>query len=388
MPGRSLDFARDDNWLKITYIKPMTDYTDAWKVNEKDFPKTGSPADKLAFCVRYAVLAPSTYNRQPWFFRIKGNTLSLYADRRYGLPVIDADDRDLTLHCAAALYNLRLAIHRFGYGETTQLTPDASDEDLLARVRLGDQKTAPELEKELFAAIPKRHMNRSAFADKEVPENALREIKAAVNAEGAWLHVCTPAERKAIVGMVAEGDHIQTGNKVFRRELASWIHPRRVDSGDGMPQYGGGFSDVMNSLSPSVVRRFEVAPGKAASDEDLENGSPAIVILGSRSGTAIDRIQTGQAMQRMLLKAQTLGLSASSLSQPLEVPELRLRLHDEIEHTGRMQMIFRLGYGGKPVYGPRRPLSAVLAVEGREVGLSGVKTVKGGWLRNLLAKRA
>ena len=40
----------------------MADSSDAWRVSEHDFPQEGTPAEKLAFCVKYAVLAPSTYN--------------------------------------------------------------------------------------------------------------------------------------------------------------------------------------------------------------------------------------------------------------------------------------------------------------------------------------
>lgn len=53
------------------------------------------------------------------------------------------------------------------------------------------------------------------------------------------------------------------------------------------------------------------------------------------------------------------------LNQPCEVPELRLRLHDEIEHQGRAHMIMRIGYGGKPVYTPRRTIETILDIEGK-----------------------
>ena len=69
--------------------------------------------------------------------------LSLYADRRYALPVIDPDDRVLSIYCAATLFNLRLAIRYFGYQETTELIPDPAEEDLLARVKLGDKAEKP-----------------------------------------------------------------------------------------------------------------------------------------------------------------------------------------------------------------------------------------------------
>ncbi len=343
----------------------------AWQVSEKDFPRNGSAADKLAFCARYAILAPSAYNTQPWYFSIDNNILYLFADRRHALPVIDPDDRQLSIGCAAALYNLRLAIRYFGYEETTELLPAPADQSLLARVKLGEKLSKPaEGIEHLFGAIPKRHSNHGVFADKDVPEELQRKLVAAAASEGAWLHICGPAERKIILRMVAEADHIQAGNKHFRRELASWVDARRATSGDGMPGMGVSYEDVVNNLNPSPLRRF-FKDNKAATDKDLDDSSPVLAVLGSKSGGVIERMHAGQGLMRVLLQAEADGLSVSSLNQPCEVPELRLVLHDEISHQGRAQMILRIGYGGKPSFTPRRDLEDVLDFEGRTVTKAG-----------------
>ena len=86
----------------------ILDYMQAWKISEKDFPADGTAAEKLVFCVNYAILAPSPYNNQPWYFKINDNRLQLCADRRHGLAVIDPDDREMTLCCAARLFGADL----------------------------------------------------------------------------------------------------------------------------------------------------------------------------------------------------------------------------------------------------------------------------------------
>ena len=60
-----------------------------WDIDVADFPTDGSPAEKLAHAVRYAVLAPSSHNSQPWIFHLEGNELELRADRTRALPVVD-----------------------------------------------------------------------------------------------------------------------------------------------------------------------------------------------------------------------------------------------------------------------------------------------------------
>ena len=42
-----------------------------WEVSEKDFPETGSIEAQLRFLLRYAILAPSVKNSQPWVSRCR-----------------------------------------------------------------------------------------------------------------------------------------------------------------------------------------------------------------------------------------------------------------------------------------------------------------------------
>ena len=85
-----------------------------------------------------------------------------------------------------------------------------------------------------------------------------------------WQDIITqPDNRNALVKLVAEGDRIQMSNNSFRRELASWIHPNRNHTMDGMPGYAFGFSDVMSYLGPFVLRTFDMGERQAAKDTEL-----------------------------------------------------------------------------------------------------------------------
>lgn len=341
----------------------------AWFVKDEDFPHEGSAADKLAFCIHYAVLAHSTYNTQPWFFRIKDKTAYIHVDRRYALPVIDPDDREAVMACAGAMFHLRLAIRHFGYKETTDIAPDAKDASLIGQVTIGgrtdSESEADPLDTSLFEAIPTRHSNFAAFSDKEVQPDILKKLQVAAEKEGAWLHICNDYERTNLSHLVIEGDHIQMSDKRFRRELAAWLDPRRMLSGDGMPQRELDFQKMTASYGISTIRRFETEDRSPVSDDMLQNEIPVMAILGCRNGGLVERVYAGQALARVLLRAEAEGLSVSTLNQPCEVPELRLRLHDEIPQTGRAQAILRIGYGGKPTRTPRRAVEQVLEIEGK-----------------------
>ncbi len=99
------------------------------------------------------MLAPSTHNTQPWLFRVRGSTLDLYADRSRVQPVVDPDQRELTISCGAALYIIRLTLARFGHDSRITLLPDPRDPDLLARVTL-EGPVEPDLRlQQLYEAI-------------------------------------------------------------------------------------------------------------------------------------------------------------------------------------------------------------------------------------------
>lgn len=350
----------------------MSNYNnmEAWSVSESDFPHNGTQSEKLAFCVRYAILAPSIYNRQPWQYEINGAKASLYVDRRLGLPILDPDDREAMIGCSASLHNLRLAIRYFGYKETTEFRPDQSKEDLVAIVTIGDKTDTPATEEDisLFKAITKRCFAQDTFEDKDPPIEMIKALQDAATAEGAWLHICDETTRRNILKMAVEADHIQNTSKNFRRELAAWTDPRRAESGDGLPHYAEKqFSSVMNRLTPNIVRRFRGNDGEPINDADFleSKGTPMLVVLGSKKGGAVERIRTGQALMRVLLKAEALGLSCSTLNQVCEVPEIRLRLHDDIDQQGRAHVVLRFGFGGKRKRAPRRPLSSTLTITGK-----------------------
>lgn len=80
-------------------------------------------------------------------------------------------------------------------------------------------------------------------------------------------------------------------------------------------------------------------PGK-----DFE-GDPLITVIGSFNDLPLAQLQAGQAMQRMLLTATAAGLSASFLSQVIEVPEARRQLRELISGALWPQAVLRLGYG-------------------------------------------
>lgn len=336
--------------------------TSAWQIDEHLFDALAPMKEQIRFALQYAVLAPSNHNAQPWRFIVDEDTVQLFADRTRALPVVDPFDREMLISCGAALFNLRVALSHFGLAYSISVFPSDFDPDIVARIKITTKGARDASLANLFSAVTKRVTTRAPFANESIAESFKNEMIAACDAEGA-IAICVDEEssRQSIASLIAEADSIQFADPRFRRELASWIHPRRL--ADGMPAYGtavGGLLDFAMPLMASVVRVFDVGAGAPATHQRLVEGSPLLVGIATMRDDREAWLAAGQALQRMLLVAASKGLTASYLNQPIEVATLREQLKVLLKVDAVPQLLLRVGRGPHAEHSPRRALSDVV----------------------------
>ena len=324
------------------------------------FPQDGAPEEKLRWLLRYAVLAPSGHNMQPWKFRISGDTLELFGDFSRALPITDPQNRELVMSCGAALLNLRVALRNFGHTAISELCPDPDRLQLLASLRLVGQAPAGRTDHRLFKAIAERRTNRNPFEARAIPRALLYRWQRAAGYEDAWLHlVDTPEERAAVAALVAEGDRELSDRREYRDELPRWLRPNQSLNAlqrDGIPGYAMGLGNLASSLTGALP----IGAVHAQRNRDLVMNAPAFFVLGTDEDNPESWMVAGQALARVLLAAQSEGVTASFFLQPIELPQLRSRLSEIIREIGHPQITFRLGYGSRVQPTPRRPIADVL----------------------------
>ena len=319
--------------------------------------KTSPPAippDLARTLIAAAILAPSSHNTQPWLFAASEHHIDLIADRRRALPVNDPHDRELTISCGCALFNLRVAAAAAGWSARVTLCPEADDEDLLARVFLAAADTVPP-EAKLHTAIPRRRTVRQRFARGPIDPAAIRALVEAAAREGATLHtLSTGVQRHDAAALVAEGDAIQWADVSWRRELAAWMHPRRQGDGLSMPA-------LALPVARTIVRSFDMGHGVGARDHQIADESPLLTVLATDADTVSDWLAAGQALQRMLLEGVASGLQASYLNQPVQVASLRTTFQQAIGCGGVPQLLMRWGRPLHDVHATaRRPVDEVI----------------------------
>ncbi|KWK51273.1 nitroreductase [Burkholderia stagnalis] len=319
--------------------------------------------DQLRSLLGYAVLAPSSHNSQPWRFIVDGNTMAVCADRVRALPVVDPFDRELIISCGAALLNLRVALNHAAFAHTISLFPSDIDPDVLALVRVCNDGYVDADLGTLFDAIPMRVTTRAPFDPAPVPDELQRALVAAGVAEGVEVACTDSISRRArIAELIAEADRQQFTDSRFRRELASWIDPRRHV--DGMPAFAAGVPALLDFATPIIttaVRTFDLGNGLAALHHQLVGASPLLVCIATVRDDREAWLAAGQALERVLLVAARAGYTASYLNQPIEVAGLRSHLVHMLDLGGQPQLLLRIGRGPHTPHSPRRPLDEVVS---------------------------
>jgi hypothetical protein len=266
----------------------------------------------------------------------------------------------LRIACGAALFNLRLALH--AHGVTPVVTIEPGDlPDALAVVRRGPATEQSRDDTALYQAIMHRRTNRHPFLDAPMPEAYRRVLTYAAAAEGVDLRTITaPAERFELRCIIAAADQRQRDSVLCRAELDAWTGYRNGHP-DGVPLAAAGprpepwdpwaFRDMGNGFARVRSR-----------GEDFE-AEPFVVVLSTRMDVPGCQVQAGQALQRVLLTATALGLTASFLSQPVEVIEDRRELRRLLADGRYPQAVVRLGFGAPVAATPRRDPADLLLPE-------------------------
>jgi nitroreductase len=319
----------------------------------------GTLGAALEACLRAAVAAPSIHNSQPWRFAVRRGGVDLYADRSRKLGVIDPRGRELAISLGAALLNMRLAILRHGRMPVTRLLPDPTEPDLVAAVRFGPPVDPDATVRALADAIPHRRTSRRPFDRVRVPVEVLGELSAAARLEGATLTVADDLGRDQLLGLARSADRTLRRHPGYRAELTMWTS---ADAGrtDGVPAAAFGPWDALETLPLrdfGLTRRAE--PRRSAHFE----AHPTLVVLSTADDSPQQWLRAGQALERVLLTATVRGLATTPMSQPLEVPRLRLLMSDPDAGTSP-QVVLRIGYGPAGAASPRRPLAEVVDLAG------------------------
>lgn len=323
----------------------------ARRVEVHDFPHGAPIEERLRFLLRYAVLAPSSHNTQPWRFEVKADTVEAFGDGSRWLRVADPDRREMHISVGCAVENLLVAGEHFGLAGHVAYGSGAEEEGPVASVQFGPRLGDPE-PPWLFAALTRRRTPRDPFAERAVALEVLDAFHGCVEGDDLHLWLVTdPATRHRVEDLVALADREAYASPEYRRELARWV---------GAGAFGTGW--VESQVARLAVAALDLGPRAARRDAALVASAPVVGILTSSTDDRPARVRIGRVYERISLVAASLGIGVQPLSTIVQVPETRRAIAELIPGPYVVQQPFRAGYGlRRPRATPRRPVEDVLS---------------------------
>jgi hypothetical protein len=94
---------------EVAMNQPWDPRRDPWMIDPSAFCSLTSFRDRARHLLRYAILAPSSHNSQPWKFRLELDGIAVLRDLGQELPVADPVGREAVIGIGASLFNLRVA---------------------------------------------------------------------------------------------------------------------------------------------------------------------------------------------------------------------------------------------------------------------------------------
>ncbi|MGV6860771.1 MAG: twin-arginine translocation signal domain-containing protein [Putridiphycobacter sp.] len=322
--------------------------------NQKDVVKT---VDFHAI-LNIATLAPSPHNIQPWLFEIVNqNTLLVKCDTSKMIPVLDVDNKFMTLSMCLLVEYIDIVSRNFGYEIEKQFTKEVLTTE-------GDQvKTFcrltfninPKIEK-IFdnETIKKRQTSRKAYkANQPIPQGLLDELNQLVVSKSSSLALTTDKEKiNWIAELNRDAVFNDMDNNVVREEMKPWI---RYTKAQAEEKRDGLWSKCMN-FPPFLMEdffedheSFKNNPKRKIIEKVYYKKSkktPAIMWLESEFESFDDLQNCGELLAHLGLTAAKHNCSLQPFGSIITNPEKKSRFMEKHQPKNEKNLwfIFRIGF--------------------------------------------
>ncbi len=314
----------------------------AWHINSKDFSDAWPDVKKLGFLTRYAVLAPSGHNTQPWRFKFDGKTMILKADYNRQLPYSGIQANEPFVSLGACLGILELAAKGFGYKLTTQYV---LQDDVVATINISGRTPA---DPSLLDAITRRVSNRNPYQTDPLPSSILKQVIPARLPEVSTQIISDKDGISYIARLTTEATLKTFADKEFRAELSKWVRNNITKQPDGMPGFVQGIPTPVSLFARHIIKRLDVSKDQAKKDSSrvLYSANLVIVTVSNPSDAAL--MNGGRTYAHICTLAEQQHVASAGVGAAIIDPETTKDLIRKFDVSGKPIAIIRLGKANKP----------------------------------------
>ena len=182
-----------------------------------------------------------------------------------------------------------------------------------------------------------------------------------------------PDQKRLVAELVAEAEREHLSRPEFRQELSTWITRRYAEAhahdSEALGRLGAAGhtpepltpTGLSTAIAAAAARSFASVEEAAEHQRDVVVSSPALALLTTDDDDPSEWVAAGQALQRVLLKAASAGVSASYLNPVVEVARLRDQVTRLFDGRGEAQIALRFGYAPDIPPSPRRKTTEVVS---------------------------
>ena len=325
---------------------------DPWALEPLELTSSRSGSLDPRLLVRFAILAPSSHNTQPWLFTASDREITVEPDITRWLEVADPTKRELHISLGCAVENIVIAAEHAGCQVHTDLVKTSGG----VAVRIS-WEAAHGLERSLVssnlaARIPLRRTSHAPFRPTPIATEGAEAMLASAKPFGVRAQLYDdPRTIARVADLTARADEMQFVDRAWRAELSHWL---------GQGVFGGSW--LKARIGSLVVRYADLGKSTGKKNRELMAGSPMVGLISASEDSHEVHIESGRAFQRLALTADSLGIGVQPMSGSLEVPELRSELASSLAGAAAYPLqLFRVGYpASEEEHTPRRQLGEVL----------------------------
>lgn len=299
----------------------------------------------------YAIRAPSTHNSQPWLFKIKNDSIQVYADpSRYTITEGDPLKRYFYISLGACVENLIIVAQHFGYYDRVEFFDNQRNDNLIAEIFV-KEGVPNESHKNLCNAILTRINVRGVFDPKPIQDDAFAALQGITAPPGIHMEIVHSDERiQELAKLTAEGLRIAYRKPAFRKEMSHWIHSNLSRKKDGLIGYSLRMSLIPSLILPTLIQFIDIGSKLGSLNYASVASAKAIMLLSSEKQNYSSWRAMGQYFEHLALTLETQGIHTSIFVAGVEAGLIP-----------NAEFLLCAGYMEKTqLPSPRRPLQAMI----------------------------
>jgi hypothetical protein len=326
----------------------------AWHIKTNDFSDALSDIDKLKFFARFAILAPSGHNTQPWRFNFQKGKVLVSADKARHLPYSGLQANEPFVSIGTCIETFALAAKSYGYPLSVEYDLNGRT---IATLALGKKENDdPALRDAILHRVSNRHPYEKAPLDKKLFAEIAKSPFNTVTTQA----ITSPTEIEYIAQKTIEATYRTFSDREFRSELSNWVRNNKTRQFDGMPGFAQGIPTPPSMLAKHIIKRVNISKDQAKKDSKRILESRGLIILALSENSQKALIDAGRMYASVCVLAQKNGLASAGVGTAVIDATSCIEIQKHFRLKGKPVAIIRIGKAKKPArHTPRLPLELV-----------------------------